>query len=127
MSALPPELPPKPRSRDEAMTCLWSNLALPGIGSWRAGWRVSGALQATMAACGFLLSLAWGAWFLAEWARAGKLPILVIYDNDGALPPGYLKFLFLGLGAIGLFALALGWAFLTSLLIVQEAKRHEGR
>ncbi len=109
------------------MTCLWSNLALPGIGSWRAGWRVSGALQATMAACGFLLSLAWGAWFLAEWARAGKLPILVIYDNDGALPPGYLKFLFLGLGAIGLFALALGWAFLTSLLIVQEAKRHEGR
>jgi len=43
------------------------------------------------------------------------------------LPPGYLKFFFIGLGSLGLFALSLGWAFLTSLLICREAKRKEAR
>lgn len=127
MNSSPPALPPPPLTHAEAMTCLWSNLALPGLGSWRAGWRVSGALQGMVAAGGFLLSLGWGAWFLREWERAGKLPFLVIYDNDGALPPGYLKFLLVGLGGLGLFVLALAWAFLTSLLIVHAAKRHAGR
>lgn len=127
MNASPPRLPPKPLNRDEAMTCLWSNLGVPGIGSWRAGWRVSGVLQIALATCGLLLSLRWGAWFVAEWAKAGKLPFLVIYDHGGELPPGYLNYLFVGLGGLGLFVLALGWAFLTSLFIVQEAKRNESR
>ncbi|MEN9573182.1 MAG: hypothetical protein RL514_1037 [Verrucomicrobiota bacterium] len=120
--------PPKlPVDRARAQACLWSNLAIPGSGSWLAGWRVSGALQLTLAVGGLLLSIGWGVWFLAEWAKVGKLPILVIYDNDGQLPPGYLKFLLIGLGGLGLFGLALGWAFLTSLLIVQAAKRDETR
>ena len=120
--------PPKlPLDRSRAQACLWSNLAVPGSGSWLAGWRVSGALQLLLAVGGLLLSLGWAVWFLAEWASAGKLPILVIYDNDGQLPPGYLKFLLVGLGGLGLFGLALGWAFLTSLLIVQSAKRDETR
>ena len=120
--------PPKlPLDRARAQACLWSNLAIPGSGSWMAGWRVSGALQITLAASGLVLSLGWAAWFLGEWSRAGKLPILVIYENDGQLPPGYLKFLLIGLGGLGLFGLALGWAFLTSLLIVQAAKRDETR
>ena len=62
-----------------------------------------------------------------EWKRAGKLPMLVIYDNDGVLPPGYLKYLLIGLAGLGLFGLAMAWAFLTSLLICEEAKRHERR
>ena len=127
MAASPPTLPKPPMDRDRAKTCLWSNLACPGTGSWQAGWRISAVLQFMLAACGFLLGMAWGVWFLAEWARAGRLPFVVIYQNDGVLPPGYLRFLFIGLGSLGLFALALGWAFITSLLIVQEAKRHEGR
>lgn len=127
MNASPPAFPKSPVSRDQAKTCLWSNLAYPGTGSWQAGRRVTAVLQLTLTTCGFLLGLAWGVWFLSEWARAGKLPILVIYDNDGVPPPGYMKFVFVGVGSIGLFALALGWAFITSLLIVQEAKRHEGR
>ena len=127
MNASPPALPKPPLDRDRAKTCLWSNLACPGTGSWIAGRRVTGALQFTLATCAFLLSIAWGVWFLSEWARAGKLPFLVIYDNGGVLPPGYLKFLFIGLGSLGLFALALGWAFLTSLLICREAKRKEAR
>lgn len=112
--------------RDRAKTCLWSNLAFPGTGSWQAGWRISAVLQLSLATCALLLGLSWGVWFLAEWARAGKLPFVVIYENDGVLPPGYLRFLFIGLGSIGLFALALGWAFITSLLICQQAKRNEG-
>ena len=84
-------------------------------------------LQITLAAGGLLLSMAWGVWFLAEWARAGRLPFFVIYDNGGVLPASYLKFLRGGLGGVGLFALALGGAFVTSLLICREAKRNEGR
>ena len=103
--------------RERAKTHLWSNLACPGTGSWQAGRRVTGALQFTLAACAFLLTMGWVVWFLSEWARAGKLPFLVIHDSDGVLPPG----------AIGLFAVALGWAFLTSLLICREAKRNEAR
>ncbi len=127
MTASPPTLPKPPMDREQAKTCLWSNLACPGTGSWQAGRRVTGALQFTLAAGAFLLTMGWVVWFLSEWARAGKLPFLVIHDSDGVLPPGYLKFLFVGLGAIGLFAVALGWAFLTSLLICREAKRNEAR
>lgn len=127
MSALPPDLPPKPPTRDDAKACLWSNLAVPGLGSWRAGWRVSGALQLVLAVGALLLGLAWFFWFLTEWARAGKLPMLVILDNEGRLPPGWLKYLLLGLGSLGLFGLALGWAFITSLCIRAEAQRHEAR
>ena len=101
---------------------MWSNLAGPGTGSWRGGWRISGALQLLLAIGGLLLSCGWGVWFVVEWVRAGKLPIFVIYDNDGQLPPGYLKFLLVGLAGIGLFAVALGWAFITSLCIRAEAK-----
>ncbi|NDF01215.1 MAG: hypothetical protein EB034_23560, partial [Verrucomicrobia bacterium] len=121
-------LPPKlPLDRAEARAILWSNLAVPGIGSWKAGWRVSGALQMCIAVCGLLVSAVWFIWFVVEWKRAGKLPMLVIYDNDGALPPGYLKYLLIGLAGLGLFGLAMAWAFLTSLLICEEAKRHERR
>ena len=127
MNASPPALPKPPIDRDRAKTCLWSNLAFPGTGSWQAGWRISAVLQIALATCAFLLGLVWGVWFLTEWARVGTLPFLVVYRNDGALPPAYIKFLLIGLGSLGLFALALGWAFITSLLIVQEAKRHEGR
>ncbi len=120
----PPQLP---LDSARAKACLWSNLAVPGSGSWLAGWRVSGALQILLSGGGLLLSVAWGVWFVAEWSRAGKLPILVIYDNDGVLPPGYLNYLLLGLGGLGMFVVALGWAFITSLLICQEAKRNETR
>lgn len=122
--AAPPKLP---LDLARAKVCLYSNLAVPGTGSWQAGWRVSGALQLVLATGGFLLSMAWGAWFLAEWARAGKLPMLVIYENEGHLPASYYKYLLVGCGGIGLFVLALGWAFITSLCIREEAKRNEGR
>ncbi len=127
MSALPPRLPPKLINRDDAKACLWSNLAVPGLGSWRAGWRVSGALQLALAGCALGLGLAWFTWFIAEWARAGRLPMLVILDNEGRLPAGWLKFLLLGLGSLVLFGLALGWAFITSLCVHAEASRHEPR
>ena len=51
----------------------------------------------------------------------------VFVGNDGVLPPGYLKYLLIGLAGLGLFGLAMAWAFLTSLLICEEAKRHERR
>lgn len=120
--------PPKlPLDRARAQACLYSNLAVPGTGSWAAGRRVTGACQLVIALCGFLLLMTWALWFLWEWFRAGKLPFLVIYGNDGVLPPSYIKPLLIGLAGVGCFLSALGWAFLTSLLIRAEASRNAPR
>lgn len=100
---------------------------MPGLGSWRAGWRVSGALQLTLAVGALGLGLVWFGWFLTEWLRAGKLPMLVIWDNDGRLPAGWFNYLLLGLGSLVLFGLAIAWAFITSMCIRAEAQRHESR
>ncbi len=102
-----------------------SNLALPGVGSLHAGRRIGWA-QIALATSGFLLTLVFGGWFLAEWQRGGKLPTLVILENGG-LPPHYFKFLKIGLAGMGLFGLALVWGILTSLFVYQEAKQHETR
>ena len=126
MSVTPPALPPR-LTADEAKTCLWTNLAAPGLGSWRAGWRISGALQMLLGAGGMGLSLWWCGWFLAEWSSAGKLPMLVIWENEGVLPPGYLRFLLVGLSGLGLFGVALLWGLFTSLLVRAEAARHGTR
>jgi hypothetical protein len=48
---------------------------------------------------------------------------LVIYENEGHLPPHFLKPLLVGGAGVGVFVLALGWAFVTSLLVWQSAKR----
>lgn len=80
-----------------------------------------------LGAGGLGLSLWWCGWFLAEWSRVGKLPMLVIWENEGVLPPGYLRFLLIGLSGLGLFGLALLWGLLTSLLVRAEATRHGTR
>ena len=120
----PPFRPPPPLiDRARARACLVANLSLPGLGSLHAGRRVGWA-QIFLAGCGFALSLSFGCWFVIEWVRSGRLPILTILDR-GELPPGFLKFLLIGLAGLGVFVVALGWAFITSLLICQQAKDHE--
>lgn len=79
-----------------------------------------------VAACGFVLTMSFGGWFVAEWARARELPFLTILER-GELPPGFLKQLLVGLSGLGLFVIALGWALITSLLVYQEARANEGR
>ncbi len=123
MSAPPPSLPPKLPTRDDARACLWSNLAVPGLGSWRAGRRVSGALQLLLGATGVALSMAWFAWFLREWLESGRLPILTILDHNGQLPAGWLRYLWVGLAGLGLFVFSLGWALFTSLCIRSASDR----
>jgi hypothetical protein len=122
MKESPPSLP---IDRARAKACLVANLSLPGLGSLHVGRRVGWA-QVGVAVSGFLLTLIFGGWFVAEWVRARELPFLAILER-GELPPGFLKFLLIGLSGMGLFVIALGWAFITSLLVYQEAKSHEAR
>ncbi len=120
----PPSRPPPPlMDRARAKACLVANLSLPGVGSLHVGRRVGWA-QVVLASCGFVLSLVFGVWFMAEWLRSGELPMMTIL-NRGELPPGFLKFLLIGLAGLIVFGVALGWAFITSLLVYQEAKQHE--
>lgn len=121
MSTRPPRLPSGPPSREEAKVCLWSNLAVPGLGSWRAGWRISGALQIALAAVGLALGFAWFAWFLLEWAQTGRLPVLVALESEGRMPDSWLNYLLLGLGSVVTFGTSLVWAFVTSLCVRSQA------
>ncbi len=61
------------RHRDRALAWIaWNQLATPGLGTWLAGRRVTGALQMTLAFAGFLLfSAAILGLLRSAWEAAG--------------------------------------------------------
>jgi hypothetical protein len=102
--------PPKAFDRDLARNCLLTNLlALPGLGSFLAGRRVTGFFQAALALTGFGLTGFWFFSFIALWFRTGEFPM------DGA-------HLAVGLGGVGLFTAAWCWALVAGLAIVRKAR-----
>lgn len=113
-----------PMDRARAKACLAANLSLPGLGSLHVGRRVGWA-QLALAAGGFVLTLTFGGWLVAEWARARELPFLPVLER-GEWPPGLLRHLLVGLGGLALFATALGWSLITSWLVYREARANEG-
>lgn len=102
------------RHRDRALAWIaWNQLATPGLGTWLAGRRVTGALQMALAFAGFLifsaaiLGLVREAWEAAASVDAG-LPIRL---------PAWWR---LGLLAFGLAWL---WSGVTGLALWREARR----
>ena len=91
-----------------------SNLVvLPGLGTFLAGRRLAGVLQALLALIGMMLSLAWFFSWVDRWLRSGEFP----WDGGP-----YLR---LGLIGVGLFALAWVGALVTSLAILRAARRSD--
>jgi hypothetical protein len=106
--------PPKAFDRDLARNCLLTNLlALPGLGSFIAGRRVTGFFQAALALTGFGLTGFWFFSFIALWFRTGEFPM----DGGPQFPAG--------LAGVGLFAGAWCWALVTGLAILRKA--HAGK
>lgn len=101
----------KPLDPAAAQTCLWLNLlALPGLGSFLAGRRVTGFFQAALALAGFGLTGFWFFSFIALWFRTGEFPM----DGGPHFPAG--------LAGVGLFAAAWCWALVTGLAILRKAR-----
>lgn len=115
--------PRRTLSRQTAWGCLTTNLAMPGAGSLAAG-RASGYAQLALGIGGTLISVVLGMrfiwWFLANWSR--------LYGPDADLIATLgeiwqaLKWPMLG---FGLFFAGWFWALLTSLWIVNSARRSE--
>jgi uncharacterized integral membrane protein len=117
----PPPLPGPARgaSRRRGSEYLWMNLSFPGVGSYQAGWRVSGICQAGLAVAGFILTNVFAFWFCRLWYQSGEIPILTLLRVQ--IPPAsWTKPLLFGLGGVMLFLLAAGWALVTSLMILRS-------
>jgi hypothetical protein len=86
---------------------LLTNLvALPGLGSWLAGRRVTGTLQMALSLPGFGLSLLWFGTFVHEWWGRRAFP----WDGGAHLRWGVLGVLLFTAG--WLWGLATGYAVL---------------
>ena len=108
-------------SRQTAMGCLTTNLALPGFGSLVAG-RRSGYPQVVLCLLGLLLTTVFGvrfvAWSLNNWAQLHQ-------QTDDPLTPLLDMWLMVRwpLLGIGIFALSWFWALTTSFEILHAAKK----
>ena len=85
---------------------------MPGLGTYMARRRVSGALQLVVSQAGFLLMVIWMISYVAEWAQTGELPI------DMGSHMG------LGLLGVALFLLAWIWSLASSVdVLLSSGKR----
>jgi hypothetical protein len=98
-------------ARQAAWVCLWSNLVLPGLGTYVARRRVTGALQLIISQAGFVLSLVWAVFYARDWIRLGSLPE-DISPNLG-----------IGLLGVALFLLAWIWSLASSYGILQDSRK----
>ena len=115
--------PRQPLSRQTAWGCLTSNLALPGSGSLLAG-RRSGYGQLALAMAGLLmitiLGLRFILWALANWSRLHAPEA----DPVESLLEIWLH-LRLAFVGFGIALIAWIWALLTSLSILDSARKAE--
>lgn len=102
------------RHRDRALAWIaWNQLVTPGLGTWLAGRRVTGALQMALAFAGFLTFCAAILGVVrAAWAAAA--------DPDAGLSLRLPAWWWLGLFTFGLAWL---WSGTTSLALWREARR----
>lgn len=101
---------PQPIGRDKAWTLLLTNaLVLPGLGSFLAGRRWAGALQAATALLGFALTVVW------LWSYAAE--ILRLHG----LPEGLGPHTALGLAGLLVFLVSWAWSLGSGLAILREA------
>ncbi len=112
---------PQGISRQTALGCLTTNLALPGFGSLVAG-RVSGYTQAALSVGGTILTTVFGVrcvvWYIGNWSRLHAPqadPVVVLGQMWLAM-----RWAVVG---IGIFAVAWIWALGTSLAILRSAKK----
>jgi hypothetical protein len=97
-----------------ARNCLILNqFATPGLGSLMARRLVAGSGQLLLAVSGFLLFCAW------FFNLITKYYAMITQDIDPQLHPR------LALAGVGLFSLAWLWSWITSISLLQEAKRNE--
>ena len=111
MAACPPRIP----DRATPWGCLAANLALPGLGTFISGARVTGLLQMVLSQTGFALTLIWTIWTTETGLRTGTWTV----QPD--------RLLWLGLGGALLFLGMLAWALLSSFQWMRRSRSQPPR
>src|ERR1043166_3215245 len=117
--------PRRPLSRQTAWGCFTTNATLPGAGSLLAG-RGSGYAQLALSVCGLILTgvftFRFMFWYAENWTHFHDPtvdPITTMTEMWAALRWPLL--------AMAIFIVGWLWALLTSLAILHEARRDEGK
>jgi len=121
--ATPPPLPGQRAGESRASEALAVNLAVPGLGTFRAGRRVAGGCQLLMAGLGTLLTAYFAGWFLLAWKSAGRFPLTELMQS-GRLPEGWARPMLIGAAGALLFLVALGWSVASGLSLRRAQKQH---
>ena len=98
-------------ARSQAWSCVLGNLVLPGVGTFIARRRVSGALQLLVSQIGFVLMVIWMISYVVEWVQTGEMPI-DLGPHIG-----------LGLAGVALFLLAWIWALASSVDVLLSSRK----
>lgn len=103
-----------PLSRDRAWSCIMMNVSIPGIGTLRAGRRLTGSFQLVLLFSGFFLICGWMLKFIYD----------VFQEQLGEAvsphPPAWMW----KVGAV-LMAVSWAWTFFTCVSLYRQAKAHE--
>ena len=103
-----------PIDRRAAWGCLIANLLLPGLGTFIAQRRVTGACQFIFSQLGFVATLVWASWFVMTGLRTGHFPCEELN-----------LFFWIGVGGAGLFTAVWTWTLVTSINIIRAARRND--
>lgn len=118
----PPPLPAEPRRPKAASEILAVNLSVPGLGTIQAGCKVVGWCQLIMALIGLLMTAYFAGWFLLEWKMTGRFP-LAPTTPAGSIPESWIAPIWLGVGGVVVFLMALGWSVVSSLALRKNQER----
>lgn len=112
----------RPLDRATAWACLTTNILAPGSGSLVAGKKI-GYAQLAVAFCGlgatFVLGIKFFLWYADNWSRLRQPS-----DDPLAALGEVFRHLWRGpMVGIGIFAVAIAWALVSSLQILAAARR----
>ena len=103
-------------SRDRAWACVTLNFSLAGLGTLKAGRKISGYAQLATAFSGFFLCLTW----MLKWIY--RIFQAQIGDTLSPPPAAWLWMV----GAAG-FLISYVWTLCTCVSLMREAKANEGK
>ena len=108
--------PPLPPRKSSARDYLLINLlGVPGVGSFLAGQRVSGAIQTLLSLGGFTLTMFWAGSFIATWWHTREFPF------DGGPRFGW------GILGVAVFGAGWIWGLVTGLKLKRQAHETDPR
>lgn len=121
----PPKLPnQKKKKKPTATEVLVANLSVPGTGTMLAGQKLHGACQLVTSVIGFMMTIYFAGWFIMEWSKTGVFPVEAL-NAAGRIPESWIMPMLVGVGGVFVFITALGWAFLTSLVVRGQMNRND--